>query len=76
MAKIIQIKVENPKIKQSETADQLGYSSSTLTRYRNDMLWFYRLEYNKITIINAQKRLQLQLLTKIHLVNTNINELK
>ena len=76
MNKIMQIKVEIPKTKQSETTDQLGYSSSTLKRYRNDMLWFYRMKYSKITIINAQKRLQIQLLTKIHIVNTNTNELK
>ena len=37
MAKFMQIKFESPKLKQSEMADQLGYSSGTLQRYRNDI---------------------------------------
>ena len=46
MAKFIQIKFENPKLKQSELADHLGYSSSNLQRYRNDinMLSAYRIQ--------------------------------
>ena len=31
------IKFENPKMKQSEITNQLGFSTSTLQRYRNDM---------------------------------------
>ena len=31
----MQIKCENPRLKQSEMADQLGYSCSTLQRYKN-----------------------------------------
>ena len=44
----MQINIENPKMKQSEKADQLGYSSSTLQRYRNDinMLSPYRIPPN------------------------------
>ena len=37
MADFMRIKYENPKIKQSEIANQLGKSSSTLQRYRNDI---------------------------------------
>ena len=37
MAKFIQIKYENPKMKQSQTAIQLSCSSCTLQRYRNDI---------------------------------------
>ena len=37
MAKFLQIKIENPEKKQSEIADQLGYSSSTLKRYKIDI---------------------------------------
>ena len=42
-----------PKLKQSEIANQLGYSSSTLQRYRNDikMLSPYRIQPN-----NTNKR--------------------
>ena len=37
MADFMRIIYENPKIKQSEIANQLAYSSSTLQRYRNDI---------------------------------------
>ena len=42
------IKYENPKLKQSEIANQLRFSSSTLQRYRNDinMLSPYRIQSN------------------------------
>ena len=45
MAKVMQIEFEKPKLKQSEIADQLGYSNSTLKSSRNDinMLSPYRI---------------------------------
>ena len=45
MADFMRVKYENPKMKQSEIANQLGMSSSTLQRYRNDtnMLSPYRV---------------------------------
>ena len=45
MADFMRIKYENPRLKQSEIADRLGCSSSTLQRYRNDinMLSPYRI---------------------------------
>ena len=36
MARFMDIKSINPKTKQKETAGELGYSSSTLQRYRID----------------------------------------
>ena len=44
---------ENPKLKQSEIANRLGYSSSTLQRYRNgiNMISPYRINPN-----NTNKR--------------------
>ena len=36
MADFMRVKYENPKMKQSQIANQLGLSSSTLQRYRND----------------------------------------
>ena len=36
LADFMRTKYENPKMKQSEVANQLGYSTSTLQRYRND----------------------------------------
>ena len=48
MADFMQIKYKNPKMKQSEIANQLGYSFLTLQRYRNDknMLSPYRIQPN------------------------------
>ena len=37
MTDFMRLTNENPKLKQSEIANQLGYSSSTLQRYRSDM---------------------------------------
>ena len=52
-ADFMRLKNENPKLKQSEIANQLGSSSSTLRRYRNDinMLSPYRINTN-----NTEKR--------------------
>ena len=48
MADFMRIKYENPKFKQSQIANQLGYSTSTLRRYRNDinMVSPYRIQRN------------------------------
>ena len=53
MADFMRVKYENPKMKQSEIANQLGMFSSTLQRYRNDinMLSPYRINPN-----NTNKR--------------------
>ena len=50
MADFMRVKYENPKMKQSEIANQLGMSSSTLQRYRNDinMLSPYRISPNNV----------------------------
>ena len=48
MADFMKLKYENPRMRQSEIANQLGMSSSTLQRYRNDinMLSPYRINPN------------------------------
>ena len=48
MNDFLNIKYQNPKMKQSEIANQLDISSSTLKRYRNDinMLSPYRINQN------------------------------
>ena len=53
MADFMRMKYENPKLKQSEIANRLGYSSSTLPRYKNDvnMTSPYRINPN-----NTNKR--------------------
>ena len=50
MADFMRVKYENPRIKQTEIANQLGMSSSTLQRYRNDVNMFspYRINPNNI----------------------------
>ena len=65
MADFMRMKYENPKMKQSEIANHLGSSSSTLERYRNDinMLSPYRIQSN-----NTNKRTK-----KSSNNNSNIN---
>ena len=48
MALFLLIKNENPKLRQSQIASQLSYSTSTLQRYRNDinLLSLYRIQSN------------------------------
>ena len=50
MADFMRVKYENPRLKQSEIANQLGMSSSTVQRYRNDinMLSPYRISPNNV----------------------------
>ena len=50
MADFMRVKYENPKMKQSQIANQLGLSSSTLQRYRNDInvLSPYRINPNNV----------------------------
>ena len=50
MADFMRVKYENPRMRQSEIANQLGMSSSTLQRYRNDinMLSPYRISPNNV----------------------------
>ena len=53
MADFMKVKYENPRMKQSEIANQINSSTSTLQRYRNDinMLSPYKINPN-----NNQKR--------------------
>ena len=50
MADFMQLKYGNPKMRQSEIANQLNLSSSTIQRYRKDlnMLSPYRIQSNNI----------------------------
>ena len=75
MADFMRMNNENPKLKQSQIANQLGYSTSTLQRYRNDkkMLSPYRINPN---ITNKRtKKLQIILLTMIHIPTLTLKEL-
>ena len=58
MNDFMHLKYQNPRMKQSDIADHLNMSSSTLQRYRNDinMLSPYRISPNNVK--NDQKRLK------------------
>ena len=75
MADFMRIKYENPNLKQSEIANQLGYSS-TLQRYKNHikMLSPYRIQ--SITPINERKRLQILFLSTIYIANLTLKDPK
>ena len=55
MADLSRLKYENPRMRQSQIANQIGLSTSTLQRYRNDinMLSPYRINPN-----NTNKRMK------------------
>ena len=76
MADFMRTKNENPKMKQSEIANQLGLSSSTLQRYRNDlnMLSPYRINSNNNH--KRTKRLKILILTTIHTTRLMLKDLK
>ena len=75
MADFMRIKYENPNLKQSEIANQLGYSS-TLQRYKNHikMLSPYRIQ--SITPINERKRLQILFLSTIYIASLTLKDPK
>ena len=55
MADFMRIKEENPKLKQGEIADQLGYSTSTLQRYRNDINMLLPYRFQRFKTLSKQK---------------------
>ena len=56
MADFLRVEFENPKMKQFEIVKQLGMSSSTLQRYRNDIIKsFHHTELTQKTPIKEQK---------------------
>ena len=76
MADFMRTKYENPKLKQSEIANQIGYSSSTLQRYRSDINVLSPYRITQITPKNEQKRLQILILITIHIVTLTSKYLK
>ena len=69
MADFMRLRYENPKMKQSEIANQLSLSSSTIQTYRNDinMLSPYRINPNNTN--KRTKRLKILILTTTHIMN-------
>ena len=75
MADFMRLKYENPRKKQSEIANQLGKSASTLQRYRNEIS-FHHTEFNQITRINELKRLKILIFITFHFTNLTLKDLK
>ena len=70
------MKYEKPKLKQSEIANQVDYSSSTLQRYRNDINMLSTKRTQPKNTKNELKRLQILILTTIHIANMTLNDLQ
>ena len=75
MADFMRMKIENPKLKQSQIANQLGYSTSTLQRYRNDIKMLSPHRINPNNTKKRTKRLQILLLTRIHIPTLTLKDL-
>ena len=75
MADFMRMKFETPKLKQSQIANQLGYSTSTLQRYRNElnMLSTYRIQPNSTN--KQTEKFALLILTTIHMVTLTLKDL-
>ena len=75
MVDFMRVKYKNPQLKQSEIANQLGLSSSTLQIYRNDikMLSPYRINPNNTN--KRIKRFYLLILTTIYVLTTLLKDL-
>ena len=56
MADFLRMKYENPKMKQIEIATSLGYSTSTLQRYRNDINMLSPYRYHPNTTNKRSKK--------------------
>ena len=68
MAKLLQNKFQNPKTKQSEIEEQLGYSSSTLQTYKNDLNVLSPCRIHPMFTNKEQIRFQTQTSITIHIV--------
>ena len=72
MADLLSVKYENPEMKQSEIANHLGMSSSTLQRYRDDESMLSPYRNKQITPTNDRKKLKILILTTIHTTNLTL----
>ena len=76
MADFIKGKYENPRMKQSEIANQIGLSTSTLQRYRNDINMLSPYKINPINNHKRTKKLKILILTTIHITKPMLKDLK
>ena len=76
MADFMRLKYKNPKMKQSELANQLSMSSSTLQRYRNDMNMLSPYGINPNNTKKRSKKVKKLILTTIHTTKPTLKDLK
>ena len=76
MADFMRVKHENPKLKQSEVANQLGLSSSTLPRYRNDINMLSPYRNNPSTTNKRTKKALNANFVTIHITILTSKDLK
>ena len=76
MADFLKVNYKNPKLKQSQIADQLGLSTSTLQRYRNGIYMLSPYRINPKNTIKEQKRLKILISTAIHATKLMLKDLK
>ena len=76
MADFMRLKYDNPKMKQSEKANHLSLSSSTIQRYRDEinMLSPYKIQSNNIK--KRMKVLKILIFSTIHSQSTTTKDLK
>ena len=59
MADFMRVKYENPRMRQSEIANQLGMCSSTLQRYRNDINMLSPCRINPNNVKRRSKKVKI-----------------
>ena len=69
-------KYQNPKMKQSEIANHLNMSSSTLQRYRNDINMLSPYRINAINIKKHPKRAKINDISDLKRTQMTSNDLK
>ena len=76
MTDFMRMEDENPKLNQSQKTSQLCYPTSTLQRFSKDinMLSPYKIQSNNTN--KRTKRLQILILTTIHIANLTLKSLK
>ena len=75
MNDFMNIKYQNPRLKQSEIADQLKISSSTLQRPRNDINMQSPYRNNPNNVKKRSKRLKILILTTIYTTKPTLQDL-
>ena len=70
------IKYQNPKMKQSEIANHLNMSSSTLQRYRNDINMFSPYRINPNNVKRRSKKAKTDYIADLKRPQTTSNDVK